>query len=52
MPAYFPRSDEDDPQSYTTPCPTCLGGDVDKQVEALVTLTMELASGPRQAAGR
>jgi len=52
MPAYFPLEDEDEPGSYTTPCPDCLGGDVQKQVDALVKLTMELgtATAPKRTA--
>lgn len=50
MPTYFPRADEADPDSYVTPCPDCLDGDVKHQVEAIVRLTMELGKGLRPAA--
>jgi len=50
MPAYFPREDEEEPDSYTTPCPECMGGDVMRQVDALVQLTMELGSPSRPTA--
>ncbi|MGF1508585.1 MAG: c-type cytochrome [Myxococcota bacterium] len=40
MPTYFPLLDDDDPTSYTTPYPERLDGDVLRQVEALVALTL------------
>lgn len=43
MPTYFPLADEDDPTSATTPCPTCFGGDIARQIDALVSLTIDFA---------
>jgi len=42
MPTLFPLEDDDIPDSCTTPYPDLLGGDVDDQIDALVTLTMRL----------
>ncbi len=47
MPTLFPRSDDDDPNSYTTPYPERLGGDVHRQVDALIALTIAYATDPR-----
>jgi cytochrome c2 len=44
MPTYFPRLDDDDPDSYTTPYPERLGGDVQRQVDALVQWTLSYGS--------
>ncbi len=44
MPTYFALEDEDDPDSLATPCPTCLGGDIDAQIDALVRLTIDFAA--------
>jgi cytochrome c2 len=40
MPTLFPRFDDDIPDSHTTPYPERLGGDVHRQIEALVALTL------------
>ncbi len=40
MPNYFPLADDDDPTSHTTPFTERLGGSVQRQVDALVRLTM------------
>ncbi|MBL8917829.1 MAG: hypothetical protein JNJ54_03135 [Myxococcaceae bacterium] len=42
MPAYFFLSDEDDPTSWSTPYPAVLGGEVSRQIDALVWLTLDL----------
>lgn len=40
--AYFFLSDEDDPTSWSTPYPAVLGGEVSRQIDALVWLTLDL----------
>ncbi len=46
MPAYFFLSDEDDATSWSTPAPALLGGSVERQLDALVGLTLELGHAP------
>jgi hypothetical protein len=41
MPTFFPLEDDEDPTSYTSPCPDCFSGDVMRQVEALVSLIVQ-----------
>ncbi len=40
MPTLFPLEDDDIPDSFTTPYPELLGGEVDGQIDILVSLTM------------
>lgn len=49
MPSLFPRFDDDIPDSYTTPYPERLGGDVQRQVDALVALTLRFGQDPELA---
>ncbi len=43
MPTYFPPVDEDDLSAgLVTPCPTCFGGDVKRQIEMLTGVAFEL----------
>ncbi len=49
MPTFFPLYDDDDPTSYTTPYPDRLGGDVFRQVDALVALTLAYGTDERLA---
>jgi len=49
MPTLFPRFDDDIPNSYTTPYPERLDGDVHRQVDALVALTLRFGSDPSLA---
>ena len=50
MPTLFPRLDDDLPNSHTTPYPERLGGDVQRQVDALTHLTSTF--GADRAGGR
>lgn len=58
MPTLFPLEDDDVPGSYMTPYPERLGGDVHRQVRALVALTFrfgedtEVAEKIRRASAR
>lgn len=40
MPTLFPRFDDDIPDSFTTPYPERLEGDIGRQIDALVALTL------------
>ena len=46
MPDFFPLEDDDRPESWMSPYPELLGGDVHRQVEALTHLTLELGRDP------
>lgn len=48
MPTYFPLMDEDDPESAMTTSPQFLDGDVDRQINALIALTIEFGRGSVQ----
>lgn len=40
MPTLFPLSDEDAPSSRTTPAPDLMGGDINRQVDALTDISL------------
>ncbi len=45
MPTFFPLEDDSDPKSITTPCPECFGGDIKRQIDALIAVNLEFAPG-------
>lgn len=45
MPTFYPAEDPEDPSTRISPCDTCMDGDIERQVDALVDVCLRLADG-------